>query len=78
MGQLGPSKKKHMGKTQAVPYDKPLHVAHVVRGSSGSVLLAGPMFSESIVATGALYADKFASRKRKYAEYFIKDKVGRS
>ena len=46
-------------KSQAAPYAEQYHAVLIVRGSCGSALLVEPMFSENILATAAVYVDKF-------------------
>ena len=76
VGKVGGISKRSTKLNQAVPYAEQLRGIHIVRGSSGSVLLINPMISESISDAGALYRDRFTSRQRNAARYFAADKVG--
>ena len=72
-GQLGRNKRKKEKRDHAIPYEQQLHAVHVVRGASGLVLLAGPMFSGNIPAGEALYAQKFSARQRTTVFYLSAD-----
>ena len=76
VGQIGQNTKMSRKKLQAVPFQDQLHAIHVVRGSSGSVLLINPMFSESLQAAAVLYTDRFSMEQRSAVRFFVADKVG--
>ena len=73
VGQLGRNKRKNEKREQAIPLAQQLPAVRVVRGASGSVLLAEPMFSGHIPASGVLYDRKFSDRRRNAVLYLIAD-----
>ena len=75
VGQLRHNKRKKEKRDQAIPYAPQLHAARVVRGASGSVLLAEPIISENIPPAGVLYDQKFSDRRRGAVRYPSADTV---
>ena len=76
IGKVGGNNQRSTKSKQAVQYADPLHGIHIVRWSSGSVLLVNPMLSESISGAGNLYRERFTAHRRNAARYFVADKVG--
>ena len=75
IGQVNRNKLKKLKRNQASPYADPYRAVNIVRGATGAPLLIGPMFSESVDATGVLYADKFTLNQREAVKYMALDRT---
>ena len=48
---------------------------NVARGTSGSILLVEPMFSENVVAAGLAYKEMLTSEQRSAVKFFCSDTI---
>ena len=64
VGHVGRKKKKFLKKSQAVPRPDQLRAVNIARGACGSILLAAPLFPESVVASALVYKDKLTDEQR--------------
>ena len=75
LGQANHNVARSKKKSQAVPYAEQYHSVLIVRGSCGSALLVEPMFSENILATAAVYVNKFTVEQRNSVLFMSTDKT---
>ena len=75
LGQVNHNKRLAKKKKQAVPYAEQYHAVLIVRGASGSALMVEPMFSENILASAALYNQRFTKVQRESVKFMASDKT---
>ena len=75
LGQVGRNRAKSVKKSQAAPHPEQLHAVNVARGTSGSILLPEPMFSENVVAAGLVYREILTSEQRSSVKFPCEDTI---
>ena len=68
-GQVNRNKLRAIKRNQASPYADQYRAVIIVRWATGPPQLIAPTFSESAVATGVLYSDRFNLNQREAVKY---------